>query len=141
MANRHRVCESKRLHKCCQNLEPRSVIPKGKFNSFKMRAVGKTACIPSEGLWTVVVGVELVDCHPVMACSRKPDDQSRREYGHAGEEVGIDFGSDAVSSNYGAIQRVDFTGHGLRPRRVSSNMRDSSWLRLEGGWRFVGAVA
>ncbi len=115
MANRHRVCKSKRLHKCREHLEPRPVVPKRKFNSFKMRAVGKTACVPSEGLGTVVVGVELVDCDPVMACSRKPDGRSHREYGSAGDKVGIDFDSHAFRSSHGAIQRVDFTGHGLPP--------------------------
>ncbi len=127
MANRHRVCESKRLHECCEHLEPGPVIPKRKFNGFKMRPVGKTARIPSEGLGTVVVGVELVDCHPVMACSRKPDDESCREYGRASDEVGIDFDSDAVSSNYGASRRVDASGHGLLPLRASSNMWGSIW--------------
>jgi len=62
-----------------------------------------------------------------MACSRKPDDQSNREYGRAGDEVGIDFDSDAVSSNYGAIQRVDVTGRGLLPLRASSNVWGSIW--------------
>src|SRR5262249_25251456 len=97
----HRFCESKRLHKCYEHLEPRPVIPKRKFDGFKMRAVGKTACIPGEGLGTVVIGVELVDCHPVMAGGREPNDHGCREYDRAGGEVGIDFGRHAVSSDYG----------------------------------------
>ncbi len=65
------------------------------------------------------------------SCSRKPDDQSQREHGRAGDDVGIDFDSDAVSSNYGASRRVDVTGHGLIPLRASSNMRGSILVRLE----------
>jgi len=66
-----------------------------------------------------------------MARSRKPDDESYREYGRANQDVGADFDSRATRSHYGAIQRVDFTGHGLLPLSASTNLRGFHLVRFE----------
>src|ERR1019366_4339977 len=58
-------------------MEPGAVIPKGILDGFKGGSVGEAARIPSERLGAVVVGIELIDCDPVVADGRKAD----KEYG------------------------------------------------------------
>jgi hypothetical protein len=58
-------------------MEPRAVIPKGILDGFESGSVGEAARIPSESLGAVLVGIELIDCDPVVADSRKAD----KEYG------------------------------------------------------------
>jgi hypothetical protein len=89
MANRDPVGKVKRLDIGRKHLEPRPVIPKGKFHGLELRAVSKSARIPGERLGAVVVGVELVNGEAVVGGGGKADDKHGAEQGRGSDDLGI----------------------------------------------------
>ena len=79
MAHRQRIGEPERLHERGQHLEPRAVVPEREFDGLEMRAVGEAAGVPGERLGPVLVGIELVDRHSVVAGGGEPDRERDRE--------------------------------------------------------------
>src|SRR5262249_15721302 len=55
-----------------------------------MRAVDKSARVPGERLWPIVVGVEFIDGEAVVARRCKSQRQHRTQQGRCGDDLAID---------------------------------------------------
>ena len=74
VADRDPVGPIERLDIGGEDVKPRTVIPKRKFDGLEVGAIGEAAGVPGQCLGAIVVGVELVDRQRIVRRGREPDD-------------------------------------------------------------------
>src|SRR5262249_42602489 len=104
MAHCDRICRYYRLGDGSEDLVPGAVVPEVLLNGLEMRPVAAETGVPGERLWTVVVGIELVDGQTIVARSREPNHQRDAKQRDTSNDIAADRG--ALSTNNSCASRA-----------------------------------
>lgn len=90
VADRDPVGNVEQLDVGDEDVKPRTVIPKRKFDGLEVGAIGEAAGVPGQCLGAIVVGVELVDRKRIVRRGREADHEHRAQQRHGRDRLRID---------------------------------------------------